>query len=492
MDEVRDNGRPQLDDALERKVFFDMKETGAYVGSHGDPEVMDSFKEPASLFSLFLITGGLLIVGYIIGEISNYIEIQTNWSHYRCMPSVTPFARFYGFDLAETMNFCMSAAVREHAPAVIDPIYRGINVVNGVVDGVYNKVTSIAGGVAYLLKGFEDFVIGFMNSFRLLGVRVRLAFVRMKNIFDRIYGIFIAFSFAAISAITFGQNLICNPLGVFLGTITGVDVCCFAPDTPIVMADGSVRPIAAIRIGDTLAGGAVTTTTYLFDGSTTPMVRIGDVHVSTNHYLRGPTGAMVQAGAHPAAVAAPSLPRLWCLATSNNRIPIMMSGAAHEFADYEESSDPAVTAEAQRIAEAALNGGCYAPTVPDYSLGLDPTLQVFMSSGNWKPLSQVRIDDELMGGGRVIGVIQEDCEEQCITPGGHYVSAAQLVLYGGKWLRAAYIWPKAEHHSILTQLMVTNNLITVGGDGDVFHVRDYAEITDADMQTPYDQNLKVQ
>jgi hypothetical protein len=39
---------------------------------------MDSFKEPTSMFSLFLITGGLALVAYIIAEIYNYQDIRRN------------------------------------------------------------------------------------------------------------------------------------------------------------------------------------------------------------------------------------------------------------------------------------------------------------------------------------------------------------------------------------------------------------------------------
>ena len=489
------DGRVQLTDELEKEGMLAMKKIGAYIGTNGDPRVMDSFKEPTSMFYLFLITGGLALVAYMIAEISNFQEIKRNWSHYRCMPSIAPFSKFYGHDLAETMNFCVSQTVKEHAPGVIDPIFAGINKVTGIVDGVYDKVVSIEGGVAGLLKGFETFMVNFVNSFRLLGVRVRMSFVRIKDIFARVYGLFIAFAYAAISAITFGENLICNPLVVFLGTITGNDICCFAPETPIRMADGSVRPISQIAIGDQLAGGSEVGTTYLFDGSTTKMVQIHGVHVSANHYLPGPDGAMIQAGEHPDAREASRLTRLWCLATTNNRIPVVTNMNTTElYADYEESSDPAVIAEAQRIAEEHLNGGAAGPTVPDYSLGLDPSLLTFMKNSTWKPLSQIQIGDELMGGGIVIGLVREVCEEQCMSPGGHYVSAAQLIGHGDKWVRAAHIWPAIPvRQSILYHVMLSVDTgFTVGGDGEVFNVRDYAEITALDIQKPYDRDISKQ
>ena len=486
----------KLPEKILKESISTLREAGAAVTSHNNPAVLQSFVRPPSVLTLILISIALLIVAIIIAQISNYREIRRNWAHYRCDPSVAPFARFYGYDLAETLNFCMAEEVREHAGGVIDPIYQGINKITGVVDGVYEQVQSVTGGIESLLAGFRDFVMNFINSFRLIGTRIRMSFIRIKEIFGRVYGLFIAFAYAAISAITFGENLICNPLVVFLGTITGVDICCFAPDTQIIMADGSTKPISQVRIGDLLQDGAEVETTYMFSGEETKMKRIFGVHVSANHYVLDGK-QMVQVGEHSAAVDATSLPRLWCLGTSTHRIPVRLQRPGGEstlvFADYEESSDPVVIAEAQRIAEMELNRAAGAgPTVPDYGLGLDPSFHVNLANGAWVPITNVHIDDELMGGGIVKGVIRELCETQVKTPGGHWVSAAQLVLHEGVWRRAANIWPSSVHEreTIMYHLMVTANAsITIRAEDEVFLVRDYAEVTSLAVQAPYDKAL---
>ena len=487
----------RLPEKIFRDSVADLREVGAAVTSGNDPTVLKSFVRPPSVITLVMISLGLAIVAIIVVQISNYREIRRNWAQYRCDPSVAPFAKFYGYDLAETLNFCMAEEVRQHAGGVIDPIYQGINKVTGVVDGVYTKVQSIGSGIEGLLAGFRDFVVNFINSMRLIGTRIRMSLIRIKEIFGRVYGLFIAFAYAAISAITFGENLICNPLVVFLGTITGVDICCFAPETQIIMADGvTTKAITQVRIGDRLGDGGIVESTYMFSGEDTVMKRLFGVHVSGNHYVLDGK-QMVQVADHEAAVDAGRLPRLWCLGTSTHTIPV--SAKAHRliFADYEESSDPAVIAETQRIAEMELNQDSKEPgaTVPDYGLGLDPSFQVNLANGSWVPITRVCIDDQLMGGGVVKGVIREICETQVKTPGGHWISAAQLVLYEGKWQRAANIWPRSIHNreTIMYHLMVTANAsITIRGDDEVFIVRDYAELMSAAVQKPYDNALTKQ
>lgn len=485
---------PQLSEDLLHESMNELLKVGAFIRTKGDPAVMRTFQKPPSLLALLGLTIVLGLVAWAVSEAANYYEITNNWAKYRCVPSVTPFAKFYGHDLATTMNFCVGEAVKAHAGGVINPIYDGINAVTGVVDTVYTKVEAVEGGVGQLLTGFESFMVNFVNSFRLLGTRVRMSFVRIKDIFERVYGIFIAFAYAAISAITFGENLVCNPLVTFVAGFAGVDICCFAPETRVVMADGSTKAICDVAIGDRLMGDAVVCSTYLFDGTDTLMYRAHGVHVSGNHYICQPhDGAMVHVREYAGATVAEPLQRLWCLGTSTNIIPVQApSGRTVLFADYEESSDPAVIAAAQRMAEVALNGAANGPIVEDYSLGLDPRALILMEGGDWAPLHTIAVGSRLSNGAVVKGVIREICEAICESPtSGLCVSAAQLIRGpDGRWVRATTVWPLKEIPLILYHLMIDNNAsIQMANGHEVLEVRDYAEVTSLDMQAPYDQKL---
>jgi hypothetical protein len=477
----------------------ELNKVAAYVNTSGDPLVMASFREKPSMLSLVGLTLVLGLIAYVISEIANYYEIRRNWEKYRCQPSVAPFAKFYGHDVTETLNFCASEAVKEHAPGVIAPIYEGVNKIIGVVDGVYEKAESVESGIMGLIGGFTNFVTNFVNSLGLIGTRIRMSVVRIKDIFMRLYGSFIAFVYAGISAITFGNNLICNPLVTFVAGFAGVDLCCFAPGTLVQRADSSTAAIESMAIGDELAGGARVSSTYRFVGTDTAMVRIHGIHVSGNHYVPAPSGgALIHAADHPAAVPAESLPIIYCLATTTNTIPVVASdGAVHQFADYEESYDPAVIAETQAAVETALNGaGGAGPTVADYSLGLDPTLTVQLQGvdSQTRAVSDLKLGDELATGQRVVGLVREVCASMCYVPETNtVVSAAQLVHWGGRWQRAANVWTAAiaESHVLVHLLVTGSNTVIVGGPTGLFAIRDYAEHADDSVtQTAYDKAVK--
>ncbi len=485
---------PQLSEDLTKEAVRTLQKVGAYIGSKGDPVVMESFKAPPSMMMLLGISVILLFGVWIVSEFGKYQEITKNWSHYRCDPAVMPFAKFYGHDLGETMNFCIGESVREHAPGVINPIYSAINEVSAVVDGVYTKAEAMEGGIMGLLKGFESFVLEFANSFRLIGSRVQMSLVRIKDIFGRVYGTFIAFAYAGISAITFGTNLVNNPLVTFVD-----DIGCFPAGTSIAMADGTLQWITDVTIGDKLSDGSTVTSTYRFDGSRTKMVSIDGIVVSGNHYLwNAEQNQGIRADEYEGATPTSSWPHMFCLATTSHRIPVYspVSQKTYTFVDYEESSDPHVIAAAQRVAEMSLNGQAICNPVMDYSLGLDTRLRVTLSDGSDIPLTRLRVGDYLANGARVFGLIREQCDSLVVDPEtGMFFSAAQLLfdMETNLWVRAKYLFPSVvgpeNHlHRQLVHVMLSDNrvLIVHTEDGKEYSLRDYAEVHVSDVQAPYD------
>lgn len=477
----------------EEKAQQSLETLGAQILSKGDETIMGSRTEPTSLLAFTGLTIAFSIIAYILTEISNYREIRRHWPHYRCHPTIAPFAKYYGHDLAETMNFCAGEAVKEHAGPVIAPIYDGINRVMGVADGIFEKAEAVEGGIMGLLKGFESFVVNFVNSFRLVGTRVRMSLIRIKDIFARVYGTFIAFTYAAISAITFGENMACNPLTTFVAGFAGVDICCFAPDTELFLDNGETIPISVAQIGTQLYGCGRITSRYMFDGSTTPMVRIYGVHVSENHYVLHER-RMIQARAHPEAEAAPILPIIWCIATESNRMPVLTNkGTTLMCADYEEDESPETVAAAQKTAEELLNGVA-GLTIADYSLGLDPELLVATDGGLYVPLGSVGLGTVLANGARVVGIIHEECRQVCELPRSHcVVSSAQLINLDNRWVRTGTRWSPIKNRKTLVHLMLDSKQwfyiyepLTLRS----YCVRDYTEVADPSMQAPYDHVLQ--
>jgi len=438
----------------------------------------NKLSEPPSLYMFIGITFVLILIGWIISEIANWHEIHNNWDKYKCIPSITAFSKFYGYDLNETMNFCIGEAVKNNSAGVIVPLYKGIDTISKTVEGVYDKASAIEGGIKSLLSGFTTFLTNFANSFRLIGTRIRVSLIKIRDIFDKVFGMFTSFALAGVTAITFGQNLMCNPLVTFIGTIAGVDVCCFAPGTLVNMSSGT-KAIETVSIGDMLADGSIVTSTLEFHGLETSMVRINGIHVSGNHYLLE-SGTFVEAKNHPEAVKAESVPLIFCLNTTSNRIPI----GSNIFTDYDETSEPTVIRAAKTAAEIELNGSSR-PSSDDYSLGIDPRARV----GN-KKIEDLRIGDTV-NESRVIGIITELCSDCCKSPGGIILSINQLI-YNGSWTRAEFIFPRIFGVYTLKNVILSNNeplYLQNKEETECLITRDYMEVHSTSVQEPYDNWL---
>ena len=268
---------------------------------------------------------------------------------------------------------------------------------------------------------------------------------------------------------------------------------CFDPDTPIELADGSVKKLSEVKIGDVLKTvdekNPVVTSIFRFNGAKTPMVRIGQILVSKEHFTFH-NDTWIKAGDHPDAVAADSIPELVCLNTNTHVFEL--NGTI--FADYDESDDATVVQTTQALAEMRLNAGVFDEMnekTSAYELGIDGSMQVVYKNGLTKALADVKVGDELLGGGVVMGLVQEKCGWVCKLPNGLLVSASQLLWNKdfSLWRRAAFVYPDncvlLEKPTVLYQLTVTNNII----ESVDTMFRDYREINDPDMETAYENDL---
>jgi hypothetical protein len=112
---------------------------------------------------------------------------------------------------------------------------------------------------------------------------------------------------------------------------------CFTGDTPIVMADGTTRPINTVLIGSAIDGGTVLGVLE-FQQTTEDLFDFQGVRVSGSHIVYDPDACFV--ADHPAAKPLPAqTTQLYCLITSHQRIPVLTTKGVVQFADWEEIDD---------------------------------------------------------------------------------------------------------------------------------------------------------
>ena len=437
------------------------------------------------LLTVVFITGIVLLLVY-----GNVSEISNNFAKYRCNPAVMPFAGLFGQNASDNFSFCMKQLLNGQASSIFAPIYTILGNFLAIMTTMSNALMSVRTMFANFYGGVNNFIATFQRRIQSLMLQIRLSFIKMQNLMGRVYGTMYATTFMGVSAITAGTNLGDNSLVKFIFATAP----CFAPDTPIRMADGSRKAIKDIQLGDFLSAvengnkKGIVTSVFRFDGSKTPMVTIGSYIISTTHYVQY-EGKWIQACQHPSALPTKSISDIICLSVEGNQFLLDDARTPLRVADYRESSDPSVLAEAQIIADFALNGSNENEYIKDYTFGITSELEVALADGRWKRSDMVVIGDVLEGSGRVYGLVHEACQgvASLFGPAQFIWSAADA-----KWRRAATLFHVQNAPVILYSFFTEGcSTIRVRSESDEYFIRDYAEVPIPEMEAPFENALAI-
>jgi hypothetical protein len=424
---------------------------------------------------LFIIA---LVMMFTMG---NFNEIAKNFPKYRCNPMMMPFAGSFGYDAKENFDFCLTNLFNGKAAQIFAPIYTLLGSFTDTVKTITNVALGLRQLFANFLLGVNNFIRSVRDKIQALLTNVRMSFLKINNLMGKVYGTMISVIFMGTSAMTAGMSVSDNSLVQFLFEF------CFAPETLIRLRNGTYTQIQHLQIGDVLASypgnkDPRVTSVLRFDGSKTPMVRIGDVVVSGEHYVRYAKKWMA-AKDHPEAVAVDSIPTLVCLNVTGHQF---IAGSSLVVADYDEHETAAVVEATQALALKALNGRTDSAPPTDYSLGVDPALNLELEDGSWKTVRDVQCGDSLKGAGRVLGIVQEECEDP-VSYKGISMAPGQLVFDGARWIRAATATKTCTSNKSIMMSLITERCGTMHGSTgtDDVYLRDYREVALPEMEQAY-------
>jgi hypothetical protein len=264
-----------------------------------------------------------------------------------------------------------------------------------------------------------------------------------------------------------------------------LDTFCFPGTTELTIMDRVKVPIKNVKIGDVLMpGNTRVTATFQFYSKGQPMVQLGSVVVSTNHYVMY-NGKAIKAGEHPFAIAVgpwDSDEVLYCLNTSTHTIPVKML----TFMDYDETPDG--DKETMHFIEGRLNGEYkekeYAFT--EYGFAIGENVKIKTKSG-LVSAKDIMIGDKLSTGSVVAGIIHKEVNEICelsdmvITPSTLYWKDTKWIRYGEDYLITK------KKMELISFVVVPNSQIELENG---IHVRDYMELCSPDAELYYSKYLE--
>lgn len=433
---------------------------------------------------LGIILTTLILIGVLVGcsFLTNYKEIKTNWAKYRCRPDVMLLAPIYGQDPVQNLEFCLKSGFDSRAAATTAPFYTYLSSFAAVLSTLLGGINSVKMTFATIVGTATTVFSQFSQRIQALFYRVQMTAIRMKFLMNRVFSSMYSIIFMGQSGIKAGMNFMRTPLWGF------IDTFCFDPDTPIFVKGYGLIPIKDVKIGDVLETGEQVTATFQFSADGQPMVRLGDVLVSTNHYLLH-NSRWIQAADHPEAKSAGpwegGLERpLICLNTDTHSFRI----GPYTFKDYDETSEG--DEESMKQVLEMLNGGIKRRMkCRDSTMGCDPETLLECPASRSKKAGDIALGDELTHG-RVAGIVRKLTSKVCYYKGERFAPGTSI------WSEKENLWIRAEDltapynltkPATFVSFIVSPSASIETHKGTMF--RDYMEIHSPDLEKPYAEAL---
>lgn len=402
-------------------------------------------------------------------------------------------------------------------------------------DGLFN----IKALLANMWNKWNKMVDPFMRRFQLVFHQFRLTFIKLYSAMQRTLGIAVSAIYGGLSTITTMLSfldlmvniiiiilitllvLVMLPPFVLLpvlplilaaifmvsqtasaGGVSGMaGIFCFQKTTQIATATG-VIPIETVKTGDILYSGARVIGTMKFSQHGEDLYEIDGVIVSGTHiiykdnvpyHVKDYKGAKLYIG--------PPITELYCLITSDRKIPVVSTRGIDIYADWEEFSSLEDLEKWHKQVYETLNPN--KPYTPPKSVEILHTESVF--SGNTGVLTQsgivsiqdVRsgdwVADEFGNYVRVNGIVEVDRSEVCgAVPLGdnNYMSSAVWFYDEGKWQQTVKNSEIPENIQKWYSLFTENGTFLVQGVNGPKLVRDFTDIGPTKIQETYNWVLE--
>jgi hypothetical protein len=436
--------------------------------------------------SYFLIQQIIIIALVLLYAINKYFDIgniKKNWDKERCNPMIMPFASLFGHNTKENFDFCMGKTFNNHSMPFLGSTGAMLSQFTTLLTSIFDSISSLRTTVATLGGGinvvFQEFTDRLTNFF----FRLRISAIHIKSLIGRMYAVLFSVMYMGMSGIT-GMSSFTN---TFLFSF--LNVFCFPKDTLIDVKGKGLMRIKDIQIGDILlpTNSRVTGTFCLFSKGQ-PMVKLGKVTVSTNHYVMY-IGKPIMAGEHPYAIKIPAWDSdepLYCLNTSNNRIPV----DNFVFLDYDETSEG--DKDTMNFIEGRLNSTTVNKDYKfkEYCTAIGENTVVKTTKGN-KSAIDVKIGDKLVTGSEVVGLIRREVNEVCYLNNGTIITPATLYWNPelNKWERFGEKFDIIQMRVQLISFIVLPNSQIELEDG--LRIRDYMELCSPDSEIHYSKHLET-
>ena len=405
---------------------------------------------------LFVILNIALLIGFffILGGAMRE-DVMAHWAKRRCDFDVILMAFMYKPESdmrslsefsSENFNFCISFKSTSYLRNMFNSLFEVLKKQMDASDVMTNVMTALRAQLKSIYTPFSSMMTNFFARFKQVGSLASRIFQHLYMAMKKAAATALASVFAAISlqtafmnSIDFVIKVIMILLYILMGlsvifflpilpflviiimTVSGIEqampgstgpmgsVFCFAKDTNVILAKGTLKHISLLKPGDILHDGIIVQAVIEVPGE--KLYSLDGVLVSGFHCMYH-EGNIIYVKDHPRATESLIKDKtLWTLITDRREIPIMGIKGPLRFLDWDElPNSRKADAAWEKVASGILNGKHDNKVmVPASAPCLDPCLKVFIYQGGWRYLREVKIGDQIrdrVGWTRVTGLCE--------------------------------------------------------------------------------------
>jgi hypothetical protein len=443
----------------------------------------------SSLLLCIVITIVLfLLVSYCFALI--YAQpIKDDWVNQRCNPSVIPFAGIINAPpgqsatdfTKENFDYCTQNVVKGVTGNAVQPltfitsaimsVFKKIQDSINKVREMFNKIRlqiravgqEILGRIMNIMIPLQQIIIGMKTMlgrtqgiltaglYTLLGSYYTLSSL-MGAIAQMIVTMLVAFAIiiAALWMVPFTFGLAATNTAIFLAISIPMalilsfmssklkvgsnlkipTIKCFDEFTPIKMKDGESKPIREIKVGDVLWGADQVTAVFKVTTEGSKMFCLNNIIVSDSHLVQL-KDKFIKVGNHPDSIPLDNYnsPFLYCLNTASKFIRINND----VFSDWDEIFKSDFTKFKDKKNRNLLypqGDTFYIKDIHEYfDGGFIETTEIELITGEKKKITDIKVNDILVGGEKVYGLIE--INGSTLKDTGTYNLGKGVVVHGG-------------------------------------------------------------
>lgn len=390
---------------------------------------------------VFMIIAGIFVL------INSRSYIRKNWSYYKCNPIILPFASFFGKDTNNNLSECLKIRTGSMMKKFLEPMNFSVKIINKIFKGFGKSINDIRKVINKIRMFFAWIVKDIMKRFQDSAATLQFFFAKLKDIFAKVYAIFIVVGYMMFTAYMTFMALWNGPIG------WTARMLCFDGDTDIILNDNAIVKIKNLKINQKLKDGSKIIAKLKFKYSKdTDMYSYKNIIVSGDHRVMENGIKNKISDLNNINKIEYNKEFIYCLITDTNKIIINNV----EFLDFIETNDYYINNITKKIILNNLNNKNNLDDelhdifklsskrkrcdFKDYYLtGFKGNTIIQLKNNTYKKIKNLNIDDVLHSG-KINGIIkQKVLDSDCLYKLKYndkfiILSGNQIIFYNNQWI----------------------------------------------------------